>query len=73
MTADGCLLPSNRAIAERLVDAKQVATHFGVDVRLVRRWAREQKVPRYCLQNGARTILRFRISEVEDALRAPSR
>lgn len=58
-----------RPLSEPLVDAQTLAAHFQVDVRLVRRWARENRIPRYRLQNGARKILRFRISEVESALR----
>lgn len=49
-----------------LVDADAVADHFGVSIEAVRRWARTGLIPSF---RANQRIVRFRLSEVEAALR----
>lgn len=53
---------------ETLVTSDAVADHFNVTVDAVQRWAREQLIPCYRV---SRRVVRFRISEVEQALSQP--
>lgn len=50
----------------KLVTARTIAARFGVTVGTVNRWVRENRVP---YLRPSRRIVRFRISEVEQALR----
>ncbi len=51
---------------ERLSDARDVAARFGVTVECVRRWVRERRIPYI---RASRKIVRFRLNEVEAALK----
>jgi excisionase family DNA binding protein len=48
------------------VDAKQVAEHFGVALRTVRRWTKDGTIPAHRI--GPK-LLRFDLAEVDAALR----
>ena len=63
-------LPTPAGGFEPLVDAKQLAQHLHFGVRLVRRLARNHVIPAIDYENGGRHYYRFRISEVESALKA---
>lgn len=49
-----------------LVTAERVAEHFGVRVGAVNAWVRARRIP--CVR-ASRRVVRFRLSEVEAALR----
>jgi excisionase family DNA binding protein len=49
-----------------LLTSKDLAARFGVSVETVRGWVRDGRIP--CIR-ASRKIVRFRIDEVEDALR----
>ena len=51
---------------DQFVDAEAVAKHFGVAIPTINRWVREGRIP--CVR-ASRRIVRFRLAEVEDALR----
>lgn len=55
--------------SQPIVNIKAVAKHFGCDKRTIRKMVRDGRIPCYAIHNGARTYLKFRIAEVEAALR----
>lgn len=52
---------------EHFVGTETIARHLGVNIQTVLVWVRTGRIP--CFRIGART-LRFRISEVESAIKA---
>lgn len=56
-------------VTEPLVGAEQVAAHLHVSDRFVRKMVDARSIPFYKVYNGKRHFYRFRISEVEAALR----
>jgi hypothetical protein len=55
--------------AEEIVDSAGLANHFKLDVTLVRKMAKARRIPVFVIKNGKREFYRFRISEVEKALK----
>jgi hypothetical protein len=55
--------------SEEWVDAITIANHFKLDVTLVRKMAKARRIPVFVIKNGKREFYRFRISEVEKALK----
>lgn len=53
------------------VDAHAIAKHLKWHVNFVRKMAKARKIPALSIKNGSREYYRFRISEVEEALREP--
>lgn len=51
--------------SKSLVDAADLAAHFGVTVTTIHRWVRERRVPCVCV---TRKTVRFRIPDVENAM-----
>lgn len=47
---------------EKYVSAKDVATHYGVNIQTVWKWVRIGKIPAYRIGNGRN--YRFKISEL---------
>lgn len=59
-------IPSRNMI--ELVDAKAVADHLHFDVSVVRKLAKQNRIPALRIRNGKRDFCRFRIADVEAAL-----
>lgn len=55
--------------SDTLVDAQTLADHLKLHVTFVRKMAKARKFPALIIKNGSREYYRFRISEVEQALR----
>lgn len=53
----------------QLVDAQTLAEHLGFRATVIRKMAKLGHIPSLCLKNGKKEYYRFRIHEVEDALR----
>ncbi len=53
---------------DSLVTASRVAEHFGVSVGTVNGWVRQRRIP--CVRLSRR-VVRFRLLELEEALRQP--
>lgn len=53
-----------------LVDAKGLAKHLNVNVEIIKAWTRERRIP--CIR-ATKFCVRYRLEEVEDALRQPAR
>ena len=53
----------------QLVDAQTVADHLGFRATVIRKMAKLGRIPSLCLKNGKKEYYRFRIGEVEEALR----
>lgn len=52
-----------------LVDAKEIADFLGVGVPVVRKLAKAKKIPALLIKNGVREYYRFRVADVEAALK----
>lgn len=67
----GIALPeAGSRTSEPLVNIQTLATHLRVTPRTIRKHVRSGKIPSIAIDNGERTFHRFRIAEVESALRA---
>ena len=56
-------------VTEPLIGAEQLAAHLHVSDRFIRKMVDARNIPFYKVYNGKRHFYRFRISEVEAALR----
>lgn len=52
-----------------LLDAAEVAVRLHLSVAVIRRMAKSSRIPALVIRNGARDYYRFRLPEVEEALR----
>jgi len=59
---------SSRNMSE-LVDAKRLADYLHFDVSVVRKLAKQNMIPALRIRNGNRDFCRFRIADVEEALK----
>ncbi len=57
-------------LSEKPVTAQEIADHFDVTVQTVNRWVRERRIP---FIRPSQRIVRFRLSEVEQALSSPAK